>query len=114
MSTQTQEMGDYRTKPSYETFSFLPPLTREEILAEVSFLLAQGWNAGIEHEHPSKAMSHYWPMWKLPSFGLRDANAVMAEVEACRRAYPDHHIRLVAYDNYAQSLGTSFVVHRAA
>ncbi len=50
-------------------------------------------------------------MWKLPFFGERDLNNVLAELEACRRSYPDHHIRLLGYDNYTQSQGSSFVVY---
>ena len=50
-------------------------------------------------------------MWKLPFFGERDLASVVAELEACQRAYPDHHIRLIGYDNYTQSQGSSFVVH---
>ena len=34
----------------------------------------------------------------------------MEELEACCRAYPDHHIRLIGYDNYTQSQGVNFVV----
>ena len=50
-------------------------------------------------------------MWKLPFFGEQDLNAVVAEIDACHRAYPDHHVRLIGYDNYAQSQGVCFVVH---
>ena len=41
----------------------------------------------------------------------RDLERVVAELEACRRAYPDHHIRLLGYDNYTQSQGSAFVVY---
>ena len=46
-------------------------------------------------------------------FGEQNVDTVLAEVEACKREYPNHHIRLIGYDNYTQSQGTSFVVHRA-
>ena len=36
---------------------------------------------------------------------------VVEELEACRRTYPDHHVRLIGYDNYTQSQGTAFVVY---
>lgn len=107
-------IGDHATLGRYETFSYLPPLTRDEIVDQINFILGNGWNASIEHEHPSTASEYYWPMWKLPFFGERDANVVLTEIEACRRAYPDHHVRLVGYDNYAQSKGHAFLVHRAA
>jgi len=102
--------GDYQTKASLETFSFLPPMTQEEIYDQIAYVLAQGWTPGIEHVHPSQAMKDYWTMWKLPFFGEQDLGAVAAELEACHRTYPGHHVRLTGYDNYTQSQGACFVV----
>jgi ribulose-bisphosphate carboxylase small chain len=51
-------------------------------------------------------------MWKLPFFGEQSVATVLAEIEACYREFPDHLVRFVAYDNYAQSQGMSFVVYR--
>jgi ribulose-bisphosphate carboxylase small chain len=86
-------------------------MTQEEIYDQIAYVISQGWTPAIEHEHPSRSANHYWTMWKLPFFGEQDLNAVVAELEACRRAYPDHHVRLLGYDNYTQSQGVSFVVH---
>ncbi|HIB07784.1 MAG TPA: hypothetical protein EYO29_07880, partial [Gammaproteobacteria bacterium] len=35
-----------------------------------------------------------------------------AGATACRQDNPGHHVRLVGYDNYAQSQGTAMVIHR--
>ncbi len=105
------DIQDYQTKQTLETFGFLPKLTQEEVFRQISYILAQGWAPAIEHEHPSNAADHYWTMWKLPFFGEQDPNAVMAELEACHRAYPDHHVKLIGYDNYTQSQGLAFVVY---
>lgn len=105
------EIGDYQTAQTLETFGFLPALTKEEVYAQIAYLIAQGWTPAIEHEHPGNAGSHYWTMWKLPFFGEQDINSVMAELEACHRAYPNHHVRLLGYDNYTQCQGTCFVVY---
>jgi len=105
------EIGDYQTANTLETFGFLPKFTQDEVYDQIEYLIAQGWTPAIEHEHPSQASNHYWTMWKLPFFGEKDLNAVAAEIEACRRAYPDHHVRLIGYDNYTQSQGVCFVVH---
>ena len=105
------EIGDYQTANTLETFGFLPKLTQDEVYDQIEYLIAQGWTPAIEHEHPSQASNHYWTMWNLPFFGEKDLNAVSAEIEACRRAYPDHHVRLIGYDNYTQSQGVCFVVH---
>ena len=105
------QMGDYQTAQTLETFGFLPKLSQEEIYDQIAYLIAQGWTPAIEHEHPGQAFNHYWTMWKLPFFGQTDLNTVVAELEACRRSYPDHHVRLIGYDNYTQSQGVSFVVY---
>lgn len=106
------EMGDYRTAQSLETFSFLPPFSQEEVYAQINYMLSQGLTPSIEHEDPAQANSVYWPMWKLPFFGETDLGNVVAELEACHRAYPDHHVRLIGYDNYTQSQGVCFVAYR--
>jgi ribulose-bisphosphate carboxylase small chain len=113
MASNNQALSDYRTKETMETFSFLPPMTQDEIYDQIAYVLANGWAPSVEHEHPSMATNHYWQMWKLPFFGETDLGAVVAELEACHRAYPDHHVRLVGYDNYTQSQGAAFVVYRA-
>jgi len=105
------QIGDFQTAQTLETFGFLPKLTQEEVYEQIAYLIAQGWTPAIEHEQPSRAFNHYWTMWKLPFFGEQDLERVAAELEACRRAYPDHHIRLIGYDNYTQSQGVSFVVY---
>lgn len=101
------------TERKGETFSYLPPLTPERISKQIHYLVSQGWNPAIEHTEPEKAFSHYWYMWKLPFFGEQSVAKIMAEIEACHRAHPGHHVRLVGYDNFAQSQGTAFIVYRA-
>ena len=109
--TDIHTIGDYQTGQTLETFGFLPKMSQDEVYAQIAYVIAQGWTPAIEHEHPSQAFNHYWTMWKLPFFGERDLGAVVAELEACRRAYPDHHVRLLGYDNYTQSQGLAFVVY---
>ena len=104
------QQGDYQTSETLETFGFLPKLTQEEVYEQIMYMVSQGWTPAIDHEHPSAAANHYWTMWKLPMFGEKNPSRVMEELEACRRSYPDHHIRLMGYDNYTQSQGASFVV----
>jgi ribulose-bisphosphate carboxylase small chain len=108
------EMGDFKTAHTLETFGFLPKMNQQEIYEQIAYLISQGWTPAIEHEHPSQANNHYWTMWKLPFFGEQSLENVVQELEACRRAYPDHHVRLLGYDNYTQSQGTAFVVFEGA
>lgn len=58
--------------------------------------------------------NRYWTMWKLPMFGCSDPHQVLAEIDACKRAFSDSYIRLVAFDNIAQCQTIGFLVHRPA
>jgi ribulose-bisphosphate carboxylase small chain len=107
------DMGNFETSQTLETFGFLPKMDSNEIQAQVAYIIANGWSPAIEHEHPSKSFDHYWTMWKLPFFGETDIGAVLAELDACHRAFPDHHVRLTGNDSYTQSQGSCFVVYEA-
>ena len=96
-----------------ETFSYLPPMTPERLRQQIAYLIGQGWSAAIEHTEPEKSFSNFWYLWELPLFGERSVDKVMAELDACHRANPGHHVRLLGYDNYMQTQGTAFIVHRA-
>jgi ribulose-bisphosphate carboxylase small chain len=96
----------------YETFSYLPPLSQESARAQIQYIVDKGWNPGIEHTEPENAISNYWYMWKLPMFGETDVDAILAEIENCHKAHPDNHVRLLGFDNFAQSAGTAMVVYR--
>jgi len=112
------EMQDYSSRLSdpnsrkFETFSYLPSMTDEGIRAQVQYICDKGWNPAIEHVEPEHAFDHYWYMWKLPMFGETDVDRILAEADACHKANPDHHVRLIGYDNYAQSQGTAMVIFR--
>ena len=112
------EMQDYQSSLSdpnsrkFETFSYLPELDREKIRKQVEYIVKNGWNPAVEHTEPENATGHYWYMWKLPMFGETDVDKILAEAEACHKAHPTHHVRLVGYDNYKQSQGTAMVIYR--
>ena len=97
----------------FETFSYLPAMNAEQIRKQVQFLADRGWTPALEHTEPSNASLDYWYMWKLPMFGEADVDRILDEAEACHRAYPDHHVRLIGYDRNQQSLGASLVIYRA-
>lgn len=96
----------------FETFSYLTEMDDERIRKQVEYIVRQGWNPAIEHTEPENAFGHFWYMWKLPLFGETDVDRIMAEAEACHKAHPDNHVRLVGYNNYAQSKGAEMVVFR--
>lgn len=112
------DVMDYHSRLSdpasrkFETFSYLPPMSADEIHRQVAYIVSRGWNPAIEHTEPAYMMDSYWYMWKLPMFGETDVDTILAEAEACHRANPDHHVRLIGYDNFRQSQGASMVIYR--
>ncbi len=112
------EMMDYKSRLSdpasrkFGTFSYLPPMDAAQIRKQVEYIVKNGWNPAIEHTEPEYAFDHYWYMWKLPMFGETDVDKILAEAEACHKANPNNHVRLVGYDNYAQSKGAEMVIYR--
>lgn len=112
------DMQDYQSSLSdvnsrkFETFSYLPAMDAGRIRKQVEYIIAKGWNPAIEHTEPENAFDHYWYMWKLPMFGETDVDQILSEAEACHQAHPKNHVRLVGFDNYAQSKGAEMVVFR--
>lgn len=94
------------------TFSYLPQMTAEQVREQIDYMLGQGWTCSIEHVEPARATSRLWYMWKLPMFGVTDADTVLEEIEACHQANPRDHVRVIGYDAKRQTQGLAFVVHR--
>ena len=94
------------------TFSYLPPLSEEEVRRQLDRLLAADLDPAIEHTAPERVRDRYWRMWRLPFFGDRSVDAVLAEVDACWSANPGHVIQIVGYDRHRQTRATAFAVDR--
>lgn len=87
-------------------------MSPSRLRAAVGHMIGQGWIPAIEHAGAEGAADNYWYMWKLPMFGEMDIARILAELEECREAWPDHLVRLIGYDNDARSLGGSMLIHR--
>jgi ribulose-bisphosphate carboxylase small chain len=96
------------------TFSYLPDFTDEEISAQLDYALGNGWPLSVEFTDDPHPRNVYWEMWGLPMFDLHDAAGVLMEVNACREAYPNHYVRVNAYDATLgrQTTMLSFIVQR--
>ena len=96
------------------TFSYLPDLTDEQIVAQIQYCIDKDWPVSIEHSDDPHPRNTYWEMWGLPMFDLKDPAGIMMEVTACRRAFPEHYIRVNGYDrSYGrQTTALSFIVNR--
>ena len=96
------------------TFSFLPDLTDVQIQAQVEYCLKQGWAVSIEYTEDPHPRNIYWDMFGPPMFALKDAAGVLAELQNCRKAFPNHYVKVNAFDatHGWESLRLSFIVQR--
>lgn len=97
-----------------ETFSYLPPLSEDELALQVGSVLGRRLVPAIEYATDPGPRTVYWSMWKLPMFDAVTAGEVLAEVDACARAHPDAFVKLTGYDPKRQGQVASFVVRRPA
>ncbi len=95
-------------------FSFLPELTDAEIRLQVDYGLGKGYAWSIEYTDDPHPRNTYWEMFGMPMFDLRDAAGVLMELSSCRKTFPHHYIRLMAFDSTrgVESIAMSFIVHR--
>jgi ribulose-bisphosphate carboxylase small chain len=95
-------------------FSFLPDLSDDEIRAQIDYGLSRGYAWSVEYTDDPHPRNTYWEMHGMPMFDLQDAAGVMMELDACRKTFPRHYIRLMAFDSTRgiESIAMSFIVNR--
>jgi len=96
-------------------FSFLPDLTDEQIARQAQYCIDNGWAVNIEFTDDPHPRNTYWEMWGHPMFDIKDAAAVMFELNECRKVYGErHYIRMSGFDSRHgwESLRISFIVNR--
>jgi ribulose-bisphosphate carboxylase small chain len=97
-------------------FSFLPDLTDDEITLQIEYGLRKGYAWSVEYTDDPHPRNTYWEMYGMPMFDLEDAAGVMLELQACRKTFPNHYIRLMAFDSTrgVETIAMSFMVNRPA
>ena len=95
-------------------FSFLPALTDAEITLQIEYGLRRGYAWSVEYTDDPHPRNTYWEMFGMPMFDLEDAAGVLLEVNNCRKTFPRHYIRLMAFDSTRniESIAMSFIVNR--
>jgi ribulose-bisphosphate carboxylase small chain len=95
-------------------FSFLPDLNNEEISKQIEYALDNGWALALEHTDDPHPRNCYWTMWGTPMFDLHDPAGVMMEVKACREAFPNRYVKVLAFDNHKgfETIRMSFIIQR--
>jgi Ribulose bisphosphate carboxylase small subunit len=96
------------------TFSFLPDLTDPQITKQIAYCLKNGWVVNVEYTDDPHPRNIYWEMWGLPLFDLKDAATILSEINKCRSTFPNHYIRVNAFDatRDVESIRLSFIVNR--
>jgi ribulose-bisphosphate carboxylase small chain len=96
------------------TFSYLPPLTDDQIRGQVQYCLDNGWAVSIEYTDDPHPRNFLWDMWGLPMFDMKDPAAILLEINRCREANPNKYIRVNAYDSTLgrQTTALQYIVQR--
>merc|ERR550537_174929 len=104
-----------------ETLSYLPPLSNDQIMSQISYMIRNKWTPALEFSDdpdvylntrmgPGYYDNRYWSMYKLPMFGCTDPSAVVREIESCKKEFPNAKIRVMAFDSVKQVQSAAFVV----
>ena len=97
-------------------FSFLPDLSDDEITLQIEYGLRKGYAWSVEYTDDPHPRNTYWEMFGMPMFDLADAAGVLMELQHCRKTFPNHYIRMMAFDSTrgVETIAMSFIVNRPA
>lgn len=95
-------------------FSFLPDLTDAQITAQIKWALKHGWAVSVEYSDDPHPRNTYWEMFGNPMFDLKDPAGILMEINNCRKTFPNHYIRVMAFNSTRgnESPSMSFLVNR--
>jgi ribulose-bisphosphate carboxylase small chain len=95
-------------------FSFLPELSDAEITQQIEYGLKKGYAWSVEYTDDPHPRNTCWEMFGMPMFDLKDPAGVLMELHNCRKTFPHHYIRLMAFDSTRgiESIAMSFIVNR--
>ena len=107
-------MTNFGNKVTQGQFSFLPDLSDDEIRAQVQYALTNKWAMSVEYTDDPHPRNTYWEMWDMPMFDLKDPAGILMEINNCRKTFPNHYIRVMAFDSTrgVESPRMSYIVNR--
>jgi len=107
-------MTNFGRRITQGQFSYLPELTDAQIGRQIDYALGRNYAVGIEYTDDPHPRNTYWEMYGNPMFDLKDAAGILSEINACRKAFPSHYIRVTAFDSTqgVESPRMSFIVNR--
>ena len=109
-------MTNHGKRVTQGQFSFLPDLTDAQITKQIEYALQHDYAVGVEYTDDPHPRNTYWEMYGNPMFDLKDPAGILMEINACRKAFPSHYIRVTAFDSTqgVESVRMSFIVNRPA
>ena len=107
-------MTNHGNRITQGQFSFLPDLTDAQITAQIKYALKNGWALNVEYTDDPHPRNTYWEMFGMPMFDLKDPAGILMEINNCRKTFPNHYIRVTAFDSTrgVESLRMSYIVNR--
>merc|ERR1711977_318710 len=118
-------MGAYTpiSGKKYETLSYLPQLSNEDIRKQIEYMGRNNWTPCLEFSEdgdiylntrmgPGYYDNRYWSMYKLPMFGCTDSNEVIREIENCTREFHNAKVRVMGFDSVRQVQTSGFIVRK--
>lgn len=95
-------------------FSFLPELSDEQITSQIKWALQNSWAVSVEYTDDPHPRNTYWEMFGIPMFDLKDPAGILLEINECRKTFPNHYIRVMAFNSTqgGESPAMSFIVNR--
>ncbi|MDA8278485.1 MAG: ribulose bisphosphate carboxylase small subunit [Actinomycetota bacterium] len=109
-------MTNYGNRLTQGQFSYLPDLTDDQIKAQLRWAISHGWAVSVEYTDDPHPRNTYWDMFGLPMFDLKDPAGMMMEIDECRKTFPNHYVRVMAFSSErgVESPTMSFIVNRPA
>jgi ribulose-bisphosphate carboxylase small chain len=107
-------MTNFGNRLTQGQFSFLPDLTDEQITAQIKFALRNDWAVSIEYTDDPHPRNTFWEMFGMPMFDLKDPAGILMEINNCRKTFPNHYIRVTAFNSSrgVESPSMSYLVNR--
>jgi len=107
-------MTNHGNRLTQGQFSYLPDLTDAQISSQIRYALQNNYAVGIEYTDDPHPRNTYWEMFGNPMFDLKDPGGILMEINNCRKAFPQHYVRVTAFDSTqgVESPRMSFIVNR--
>jgi ribulose-bisphosphate carboxylase small chain len=107
-------MTNFGQRITQGQFSFLPDLTDVQITAQINHALKNNWAVSVEYTDDPHPRNTYWEMFGNPMFDLKDPAGILMEINNCRKTFPNHYIRVTAFDRTRgwETPRMSYIVNR--